>query len=257
MSNDLKQAHFFQFAKTLEELKLAKGEPNPYCIDEALFVPNDDYMMFCEDMSPDYPFLAQMPADTYDVSSGILHVKLLTAEEPGSCLLLGKWHDVLFTAYLPAFQKELVNDVPCTHAPLEHPKVYINSAPFCFNAKDLVPHVRADRHNQTPIRFKVEKQIILSNIQFADYAMGSLRNDAIFLFDNKDLMWFDPAALCFHCLLIRTEQPSCGILVDAEGCSYGRYSAVVDDCSRLDLREAPVDRQYMSPPAPSHSDPER
>lgn len=65
--------------------------------------------------------------------------------------------------------------------------------------------------------FRVEKTIVLTDMEYRQFKETGLMEDQIFLFDNSDKMWFDPGTLCWHCLLIKGESSKDGILVEAEG----------------------------------------
>ena len=76
------------------------------------------------------------------------------------------------------------------------------------------------------------------------FQVNGLKEDQIFLFDYSDKMWFDPGSFRWHCVLVKGENSSDGILVDAEGYSYARYAAFAPDCGKLRLQDVPVHYEY-------------
>lgn len=94
--------------------------------------------------------------------------------------------------------------------------------------------------------FHVEKVVILAEEDYRQFRKDGFCQDQIFLFENKDCMWFDPDDLCWHCLLVRGETSRDGVLVESEGYSYARYAAFVPDLERLELRDVPIQYEYPS-----------
>lgn len=114
--------------------------------------------------------------------------------------------------------------------------------------------IRARQHtvptaaSERQMEFCVERIVVLSDAEYREYKASGLAGDQVFLFENMDKMWFDPAALCWHCLLIKGKTSKDGILVESEGYSYARYTAHIPDVSRLHLQGIPV--QYEPPLKP-------
>lgn len=249
MSDPVMKAQFYPLVKTIHQLQEESKEslPYPFRVESALIVPADDYMMFCEDMNPEYPFLQKLPANAFDPATNTLGCVLLTSDESDPCLLFCKWHGRIFTALYPFSNGIYAKSVPCQYGPLEQPPLYVDKARFYYrpaSAPDLTPPT-SDKP-QPMQRFVVEKVIMLSDEQYAEYTMEGFQRDCEFLFDNRETTYFDPADSTLHCLLVKSRYDSRGILVECGGTSYTRYAAFVPDCSRLNLRDVPTEWQYAT-----------
>ena len=60
-----------------------------------------------------------------------------------------------------------------------------------------------------------------------------------FLYDNRDVMWYDADQRQMHCILITTVDRKDGILLEAEGYAYARYAAYVPELTHMDLEKIP------------------
>ena len=98
---------------------------------------------------------------------------------------------------------------------------------------DTLPHMA----RQSP--FHVVKVIELTQAQYQHYA-AHLGEKAPFITANRALMGTDAHGV-IRCLLITVRSRRDGMLIDAQGYDYARYSAYVRDKSHLDLRDVPVD----------------
>lgn len=130
----------------------------------------------------------------------------------------------------------------------ETEKAYLEKAYFYHKPTS---HVRTnmgmtfpERKAEPEMDFVVEKVIVLSDEQFARYVTKDINEEVEFLFDNRKSMWFNPATLTWHCLLIKGDTGKEGLLVESEGYSYARYVAPIKDCSRLRLKDVPVSYSY-------------
>ena len=71
--------------------------------------------------------------------------------------------------------------------------------------------------------FKVEKVVEIPLRQF-DKFINRMLDDYDFIEANKDLMYIDEHDI-WHCIFVTTEKMDYGILVQAEGYAFARYSA--------------------------------
>lgn len=92
-------------------------------------------------------------------------------------------------------------------------------------------------HRQS-YRFTVERIIEIPEEAFARFSQG-LYEYYRFLYDYRDTMYWDTSG-CLHCLLVTTKRREAGILVEAEGYAYPRYSAYLENCNSLNLSEVEV-----------------
>lgn len=60
-----------------------------------------------------------------------------------------------------------------------------------------------------------------------------------FLYDNRDVMWYDADQRQMHCILITTVDRKDGILLEAEGYAYAQYAAYVPELTHMDLEKIP------------------
>lgn len=82
---------------------------------------------------------------------------------------------------------------------------------------------------------KVEKVIRLSDDEYCNFA-GNMLAYHDFIRENRDLMR-RTADGCWHCLLVVGESLPDGILVEAEGYEYARYTALVPNAKELLLAQ--------------------
>lgn len=87
--------------------------------------------------------------------------------------------------------------------------------------------------------FQVVKIIELTEAQYQHYA-AHLGEEAPFITANQTIMGTDKRGVT-RCLLITVRSRRDGILIDAQGYDYARYSAYIRDKSRLSLRDIPVE----------------
>lgn len=78
---------------------------------------------------------------------------------------------------------------------------------------------------------KIEKVIELTHEQF-DIFKENMLDDYDFITENSDLMWVDNCGIV-HCMLVIGNDFDDGILVNSEGCSYARYSALLPNARLL------------------------
>lgn len=80
----------------------------------------------------------------------------------------------------------------------------------------------------------IEKTIVLSAEEY-DHFTNHLLHDHDFIEQNRELMGEWDGA--WHCLLVTGEGVEEGVLVQSEGTSYARYSALVPSVSALIVQE--------------------
>jgi hypothetical protein len=71
--------------------------------------------------------------------------------------------------------------------------------------------------------FVIEKTIVLDKDLFDRFIQDPL-HDQDFIKENVDLMYCDKENV-FHCIFITSDEHDFGILIESEGCHYGRYAA--------------------------------
>lgn len=118
--------------------------------------------------------------------------------------------------------------------------------PQCIEDITGIGYVRSNAERQS--EFVIEKVVVLPDQEYTHFRSGSFRYDWLFIFDNQDKMWFDPAEQVWHCLLVKGETSRDGILIESEGYSYARYAAYIQDCSRLQLRDVPIQYEHSTTP---------
>ena len=139
---------------------------------------------------------------------------------------------------------------------LDNQPPYQTAAVFYYKPQGIeditgIDYVRDNAERKS--EFAVEKVVVLPDQEYALFLSGTFRYDWLFIFDNQDAMWFDPAEQVWHCLLVKGETSRDGILIDSEGYSFARYAAYIRDCSRLQLRDIPI--QYEHPATPQSRKP--
>jgi len=80
-------------------------------------------------------------------------------------------------------------------------------------------------------RVKVEKIIELPEDEYNEFSK-TLLEDKYFITENKDLMGVD-IARTWHCILVKTKTSKDGILTQADGYHYSRYSSYVENAEEL------------------------
>lgn len=71
----------------------------------------------------------------------------------------------------------------------------------------------------------IEKIVELPEAEYEHFKTAPLR-DMPFIAENTDLMYRDPNGI-YHCLLVLGEGCSDGVLIEAEGYNYARYSSFI------------------------------
>ena len=102
----------------------------------------------------------------------------------------------------------------------------INTAIFMRKACNLkeLKHLTAKYPHQTA-HFIITKYIELNDDEFKDFC-NDFFEDRKFIVENEIHMHFGDDK--YYCLLIYNKNSNDGILVESEGYSYARYTAVVD-----------------------------
>lgn len=77
----------------------------------------------------------------------------------------------------------------------------------------------------------VEKAVAVSNREFENLKRHPLRDNRL-IAENADLMYCDRDDN-YHCLLIYDEEQGDGLIIEAEGTSYARYSQYIPGAKEL------------------------
>lgn len=241
-------ATFKPNAKTLNSWLKGEGPfvPGAFEVTKVIFLSKADFDKLAEDISPEYPFLKDnrefMSADP----GGLFRCLMIRAKGEKGDMLIAQGRNQLFLGYNRDLNLDL-SGVPAENISLEEPKAYQEHGVFYHRPSHI-----SDLNGQNPLRpvperqtrFQVEQVVVLCNEQFRQFQENGLKEDQIFLFDYSDKMWFDPGSFRWHCVLVKGENSSDGILVDAEGYSYARYAAFAPDCGKLRLQDVPVHYEY-------------
>lgn len=115
----------------------------------------------------------------------------------------------------------------------------IQTARFVCKAERVRELTDALTHMTRQSPFQVVKIIELTEAQYQHYA-AHLGEEAPFITANQTIMGTDKRGVT-RCLLITVRSRRDGILIDAQGYDYARYSAYIRDKSRLSLRDIPVE----------------
>lgn len=119
---------------------------------------------------------------------------------------------------------------------LEHAE---QRAVFCkkaINLEDLLE--TTDHYGVKKSRpFLIEKVVELSEKDFKTFT-NELYEYYSFLYECREDMYSEGE--CLHCILITTPEHNRGILAEAEGYAYARYTAYLPDCSEIAFQEIPV-----------------
>jgi len=119
--------------------------------------------------------------------------------------------------------------------------LYMGRVPICFHRKvSSVSEILSLPRNRDDHPFQIEKVIELSAKEFTAYSNMLLTATPSFIQDNQDLMYVDNNEV-WHCLLVHDKASHRGILVEADGYDYARYSAYVGNTRELDLTGIPVE----------------
>lgn len=81
------------------------------------------------------------------------------------------------------------------------------------------------------VSFTVEKVVELPKDQY-EFFINNLLRDFDFIEENKALMYVDEYRV-WHCILIKAEDGTDGILVEAEGYSYPRYTSYIESVEEI------------------------
>lgn len=229
-----------------------KYVPGSFVVEKVMALDEDAFLALAGNLTADYVFLEKnrerMSADPGDRFNCLL-ARTQTGKEG---ILFALQDSDLYTAY--ARNVDQIHIDPLT--PVEW--IRLSSLP-CFQTDAIFYHKPRGVEDLTGVdyvhgnaerrdRFVVEKIVVLPDREFTAFQRDRLLCDEIFLFDNLELMRFDPAARVWHCLLVKGETSRDGILVESEGYSYARYAAYVRNCMWLRLRDIPI--QYERPAIP-------
>ena len=113
------------------------------------------------------------------------------------------------------------------------------TARFVCKAERVRELTDALTHMTRQSPFQVVKIIELTEAQYQHYA-AHLGEEAPFITANQTIMGTDKRGVT-RCLLITVRSRRDGILIDAQGYDYARYSAYIRDKSRRSLRDIPVE----------------
>lgn len=100
-----------------------------------------------------------------------------------------------------------------------------------------IGEIKKDIDESYAVRFQVERIAEVSQEDFVAFGEEMYKYYR-FIYDNADAMFFHTGEMSNHCLLLTTYERKEGVLIQAEGYAYARYSAFVPDCGRLDLTKA-------------------
>ena len=110
----------------------------------------------------------------------------------------------------------------------------MNRALFTRKAVDLDELKQRTGLESDKKYFVVEKVIELDEKEFDGFS-NDLLEYREFIKENIDLMYVDSNDI-WHCILVKAKGRDDGILVEAEGYSYSRYSSYIPDCREVDVR---------------------
>lgn len=255
--DDKQYGAFALNALTLDQFRQGRNiryVPGTFVVKKVVMLGEDGFASLAGDLSAEYVFLEEsrdlMAADP----GGLFHCVLARTEMGKEGILFALQGIDRYAAHvknvyaLKIDPTAPVEQIPQSRIPCIQTKAIFYHKPRGVEDITGIDYVRntAERKEQ----FAVEKTIVLPDDQFSMYQSGGFLQDRIFLFDNLDKMWFDPAARTWHCLLVKGETSQDGILVEAEGYSYARYAAYVPDCALLRLRDIPI--QHEPPAKPPH-----
>ncbi len=246
---------FARNALTLDQLRHGRNisyVPGSFVVEKVIVLSEDGFAALAGDLSAEYVFLEEnrdlMSADP----GGRFNCVLARTETGKEGILFALQGSELYTAYAKDVHAIRVDPAtPVEQIPQSSLPRIQTSAVFYHKPRGVeditgIDYVRNIAERKAA--FVIETVVVLSDEKFADFMRSGLLQDKLFLFDNLDKMWFDPAERVWHCLLVKGETSRDGILVEAEGYSYARYAAYVRDCARLRLREVPVQYEYPARP---------
>ncbi len=119
--------------------------------------------------------------------------------------------------------------------------LYTGRVPICFHKKvPSIAEILNLPRNREDMSFQIEKVIELNAKDFTTYSNMLLTATPEFISDNTDLMYVDDNKV-WHCLLVHNKASHRGILVEADGYYYARYTAYVGNTRELDLTGVPVE----------------
>jgi len=98
-----------------------------------------------------------------------------------------------------------------------------DSAAFVRKAYSLDDLIAWDKAAKQRSKFIIEKTILLSTVEYEDFC-NNLLSDREFVEENIELMYMDKEK-AQHCILVKEEGGTEGVLVQCEGYSYPRYAA--------------------------------
>jgi hypothetical protein len=95
----------------------------------------------------------------------------------------------------------------------------------CVDLNDLL--TRESTHKSS---FIIEKTIILDDGEWDDF-ISDFSAYLDFITANKELMFEDTNGV-WHCIYVTKENINCGVLIESEGYSYGKYMAYIQETSQ-------------------------
>lgn len=125
--------------------------------------------------------------------------------------------------------------------------LYAGRIPICFHRKvSGISEILSLPRDREDDAFQIEKVIELNAKDFTAFSNRLLMAAPQFIADNQDLMYVDDNRV-WHCLLVHNKANHKGILVEADGYDYARYTAYVGNTRELDLSGIPVEDHTRKP----------
>lgn len=253
--NQMQYAGFVVNAPTLERVRQENNLDfflKSFLIEKIVVLSDEGCEKLSKRLSPNYPFLAENRGVMYAAPNGSFYCLLVRTENEKDGILFALQGSDLYTAYVKDISTLQIDPVtPVEHTGLENAAALQTSAVFYHKpqkAEDVMGAAHAFCVGERRTEFVVEKAVVLSDAEYEHFKETDFAGEQIFLFDNQDRMWFDPAMMVWHCLLIKGETSKDGILVEAEGYSYARYAAYVPDCTKVQLKDILVQYEYPAKP---------
>lgn len=259
----MQYARFVMNAPTLERVRQESNLDfflKSFLIKKIVVLSDEDCERLSKRLSPNYPFLAKNRSKMYAAPYGSFYCLLVRTENEKDGILLAQQGSDLYTAYVKDISMLQIDPVtPVEHTGIDDVTSLQTHAVFCHkpqSAGEVISTACAFCSTRNMAEFVVEKAVVLSDAEYENFKETDLVGDQIFLFDNQDRMWLDPVMMVWHCLLIKGETSKDGILVESEGYSYARYAAYVPDCTKVQLKDIPVQYEYPAKP-PKEKAPKR
>lgn len=259
----MQYAGFVVNAPTLERVRQENNLDfflKSFLIEKIVVLSDEDCEKLSKRLSPNYPFLAKNRGVMYAAPNGSFYCLLVRTENEKDGILFALQGSDLYTAYVKDISTLQIDPVtPVEHTGLDDVTSLQTKAVFCHkpqSAKDVEGAALTFCGTGHRAEFVIEKAVVLSDAEYENFKESDLAGDQIFLFDNQDRMWLDPAMMVWHCLLVKGETSKDGVLIESEGYSYARYAAYVPDCARVQLKDIPVQYEYPARP-PKEKAPKR